>query len=371
MYIMGVSSNSVNLYPLTFYVNPAWRRYGIHTPLLNPWWGNPIVEASLFAKQIFDTYSFDTKYYFITDDLKKADMVLAPYRHVWFLRHDTALFDECVRTAKEAGLPILIDGSGDVEYPIDIENVYILRIGGYRFLPERGRIQIPPLADDLLERCRAGQLDIRKKGNGKPIVGFAGWTKLSPVQYLRTILKELPVRLRGIHDARYRACIKGVLWRQKAIKIFQRSPEVVFTLRARRSFSASPKTAEDDMSKLREEMVDTILQSDYALDVRGDANDSTRLFEILSLGRIPVIVDTERNFPFSDKVDYSSFALIVDFRDINHLPERIAEFHKNISPEHFEQMQKNARNAYMRYFRIDALMRSIVEQLRAVLIRTK
>lgn len=117
------------------------------------------------------------------------------------------------------------------------------------------------------------------------------------------------------------------------------------------------------MEKLREEMVETILESDYALDVRGDANDSTRLFEILSLGRIPVIVDTERNFPFSDKVDYASFALIVDFRDINHLPERITEFHKNISPERFEEMQRNARDAYVTYFRIDALMRPITEEL--------
>ena len=351
--------------PLVFYVRPTWRRGGIHSPLMNPWWGNPIVEESIFAKQMFDSYFFNKKYYTITDDIQKADIVFAPYRHVWFLRHDTALFEECVRTANEAGLPILIDGAGDVEFPINAGNAYVLRIGGYRFLPERGRIQIPPLADDLLERCRNGQLVIRKKKEGKPHVGFAGWAVLSPIQYFRTIIKEIPIRLRSVIDSRYQACTKGVLWRRKAIKLLQKSSQVVFTLRARSSFSASHRTAEDDMSKLREEMVSTILESDYALDVRGDANDSTRLFEILSLGRIPVIVDTERNFPFSDKIDYSSFALIVDFRDINQLPERIAEFHKNISPERFEEMQRNARDAYVTYFRIDALMRPIVEELRA------
>lgn len=122
------------------------------------------------------------------------------------------------------------------------------------------------------------------------------------------------------------------------------------------------------MRKLREQMVDTILYSDYALDVRGDANSSARLFEILSLGRIPVIVDTERNFPFSDKVDYASFALIVDFRDINRLPERITEFHKNISPERYEQMQKNARDIFVTYFRIDVLMQHIIEELRTKLV---
>ena len=224
---------------------------------------------------------------------------------------------------------------------------------------------IPPLSDDLLERYRGGRLDIRKKGGGKPVVGFAGWANISLAQYFRVVVKELPVRVRSIFDTRYRSCSKGVLWRQKTIRILKSSSQILLNLRARSSFSANPKTAEGDMHILREEMVDTILQSDYALDVRGDANASTRLYEILSLGRIPVIVDTERNFPFADKVDYASFALIVDFRDLNRLPERIAEFHKNISPERFIEMQKNARAAYLNYFRIDALMRPLTDELRA------
>lgn len=346
------------------YVNPAWQGRGMHTPFLNPWWGNPFAESSLFTKQLFDAYSFDTRCYNITDNLHRADMVLAPYPHAWFMRHDNALFDECIRTAREANLPILVDGMGDIEYPINAQNAYVLRCSGYHFLPERGRIDIPHFADDLLERCRGGKLEVRSKEEGKPVVGFAGWATLSPVQHLRTVIKELPVRLRGIVDTRYRACTKGVLWRAKSIQLLARSPLVTLYARSRTSFSGSSKTAEGDQRALREQMVDTIVQSDYALDVRGDANNSARLFEILSLGRIPVIVDTERNFPFSDKVDYSSFALIVDFRDIKKLPERIAEFHRDVSPERFVEMQKNARDAYVRYFRVDALMWHIVEELR-------
>lgn len=349
---------------LTLYVSSAWRRTGLHTPLLNPWWGNLTDTASIFAKQMFDSYSFDTEYYTITNDLQVADMVLAPYRHNWLLQFDPALLAECARVARVSRLPLLMDGSGDIEHPVNIENIYILRIGGYHFINERGRIQVPLLADDLLERYRGGRLDIRKKGEGKPVVGFAGWTKLSHVQFLRTIIKELPVRFRGIFDSRYRACTKGVLWRQKAIRILQSSSQVLFNLRARDSFSANSKTAKGDMQTLREEMVDTILQSDYALDVRGDANNSTRLFEILSLWRIPVIVDTERNFPWSDVLNYRDFCLIVDYRDIKRLPDIVAEFHKNISPERFEQMQRNAREAFVNYFRIDALMRPLVEELR-------
>lgn len=352
--------------PLSFYVNPAWRRAGAHhTPLLNPWWGNPYGEESLFAKQMFDAYACDTDYYTITDDVKNADLVLAPYRHNWLLPFDNDLLVECIAFARAKNLPLLIDGTGDLEESIDAEDIYVLRYGGYRFLPEPGRIQIPLYVDDLLERCRDGKLELRKKHEGKPVVGFAGWAKLSPMQHLRTMIKELPVRLQGIFDSRFRACTKGVLWRQKAIRLLKRSSQVVLNLRERGSFSANRRTAEKDPRELREEMVETILESDYALDVRGDANNSARLFEILSLGRIPVIVDTERNFPFTDRVDYSSFALIVDFRDINHLPELVAEFHKRISPESFEEMQRNARDVYVHYFRIDAVMRMVIPELRA------
>jgi len=348
---------------ITFYVNPSWRRKGIHTPLLNPWWGNPLTESSLYTKQLFDSYSFDTSYYTATADINFADAVLAPYPQAWFLRHDKALFDECIMTARKHSLPLLVDGSGDVEYTISGNNIFVLRYGGYRFLPEKGRIQIPLYADDLLARYRNGELSVRKKVS-KPSIGFAGWGALSMQQRLRTYAKELPLRLRALVDPRYRACTKGVLWREKAIRMLEQSPLVTLNARVRGTFSGTAKTAEGDQRRLQKEMVNTFLGSDYALDVKGDANNSARLFEALSLGRIPVIVDTERNFPFADEVDYSSFALIVDFRDIKKLPERIAEFHKNISPERFEEMQKNARNAYVNYFRIDAVMRHVVPELK-------
>jgi glycosyltransferase involved in cell wall biosynthesis len=335
---------------------------------MNPWWGNPYSESSLFAKDAFDAYSFDISYYSVTADLGAADLVFVPYRHVWMMNNDKALLEAGAQAARRAGLPLLIDGVGDVEYPIGIENCYVLRIGGYRFMREQGRIQLPSVSDDLLERCAGGVLEVRSKKTGqKPVVGFAGWASLTPTQILRTVVKELPVRVRGVFDSRYRACTKGVLWRARAIALLKRSPKVTLNLKERSAFSGSQKTAGGNLRRLRQELVDTIQGSDYCLDVRGDANESTRLYEILSLGRIPVILDTERNLPFCDVVDYNSFALIVDFRDIDTIADRIAEFHAAVSPERFEEMQRNARNAFVKHFRIDAVMPHIVRQLSKML----
>lgn len=349
---------------LRLYVNSAWKRDGLHAPLLYPFWGNPNSDASLFAKEMFDAHPFDTSLYTVTDNIKEADMVFAPYRHNWLLVYDKALLEECARTAKEANLPLLIDGAGDLEFPNTIENSYILRIGGYRFIPEKNRIIIPPASDDLLERCVGGELKLREKRAGeKPIVGFAGWARLTTIQTLRTVIKELPVRMRSIFDRRYGAMKKGVLWRAKAIAALARSSRVALNLRVRASFSGSTKTAEGDLRKLRQDLVDTVLESDYALDVRGDANASTRLFEILSLGRIPVLFDTERNLPFEQEVNYDSFCVRVDFRDIGQLAEKVAKFHATVTPEKYLEMQRQARKAFVEYFRIDAQMRHILPQL--------
>lgn len=355
---------------LVLFVDSRWRRSegSLYTPLLFPFWGNPTSESSLFAKEMFDAHPFDINCYRITETIQEADMVLAPYRHNWLLKHDQALLEECAETARHAGLPLLIDGMGDVEYPLTFENAYILRIGGYRFIPEKGRIIVPPSSDDLLERVCDGQLQVRVKQEGeRPVVGFAGWSKLSLKQRVRTLAKEAPMRLRGFFDSNYRAMEKGVFWRERALAELKRSPRVTLNLRKRDTFSGSSKTALGDMRTLRKEFVDTVLASDYALDVRGDANAATRLFEILSLGRIPVIVDTERNFPFSDAVNYRDFCLFVDFRDIKHLPDIVADFHTNVSPEQFESMQRKAREAFVKYFRLDAQMHHIVQFLRKVL----
>lgn len=352
---------------ITFYVDPSWRRKGLYTPVLFPFWGNPTHESSLFAKEMFDSHPFDTTCYGITENIEEADMVLAPYRHQWLLSHDPALLQECARVAKRAGLPLLLDGMGDIEYPVEIEHAIVLRIGGYRFIPEKGRIIVPPASDDLLERCRSGTLRVRPKKEGKPVVGFAGWAQLTALQRVRTIIKELPIRLRGFSDSRYRAMQKGVLWRERALDILRRSSQVNLNLKVRRSFSGTSKTAEGELAALREDFVRTVEESDYCLDVRGDANASTRLFEILSLGRIPVIVDTERNFPWSETVNYQQFSLRVDFRELARLPDIIAEFHARVTPEEFEDMQRRAREAFVRYFRIDAQMPHIVRELRKLI----
>lgn len=350
--------------PITFFVDSAWRKSdAAHIPLLFPFWGVALSDKTPFHKALFERYSFDTALYRISDNAAEADMVLMPYSHNTALAKFPELIGECAARAKELGKLVLIDGVGDIERPVDIPHAVILRYGGYRFKKDGREIHIPPYADDLLERYAGGELRVREKAQ-IPVVGFAGWARLAPLQRIKTLIKELPVRVLALVQPAYGACLKGVTLRRRALELLKASTEVHTTIIERESYSGHTETADTVPEELRQEFVSTILGSDYCLDVRGDANASTRLFEILSLGRIPVIVDTERNLPFEDKLDYAAFSVRVGFLELDTLPRRVARFHAGISPDRFKEMQRAARDAYTNYFRVDALMKHLAPELR-------
>lgn len=355
-----------NTRSIAFFVPPELHAPLPYIPLLYPFWGVKRDDHAPLNALLFATYQFDKSQYHLVDMPSQADFFLMPYRYAVVYKNDRTLFKKYLAAARVAHKPLFVDGTDDVDYLIHEPDVYVLRIGGYRFSDSPNDIVIPPYADDLLERFCGGALSPRQKP-GVPTVGFAGWASLSSLQYLRSFVKEIPIRVLGLFNSRYRACKKGVFFRARAVDVLAGSDAVRTNFLVRTSYSANMKTAEKDVTVLRKEFVDNILGSDYVLDVRGDANESTRLYEALSLGRIPIIVDTERHLPFREQIRYEDFSLIVDFRDLDHLPQMVRAFHDSLSPEEFLAMQERARAVYRTYFRIDVLTTHIMDRLHAIL----
>ncbi len=353
--------------PFLFWIDPASRIEGAkHVPFLYPFWGNALGDTTPYQKQVFDTFSFDTSLYGITENIGESDMVLVPHSHGVMRKHEI-LLDRIAATARAAGKPLLIDGTGDIEYPVPYPHAVVLRYGGYRFLNTENELHIPLYVDDLL--ARTGEELILRPYTSHPSVGFSGWAGITAGAALKTVLKELPVRTRSLFDPRYGACKKGIFFRRDAIHSLERSPDIEKNFLVRASYSGHTATAQNDPATLRREFIDNLCGSDYALDVRGDANASQRLFEILSLGRIPIIIDTERNYPFSDEIDYSAFSLTVDFRDLARLPEQLLAFHAALSPERFAAMQRSARDTFVEYFRVDSMTKHLIKRLRARIVQ--
>jgi hypothetical protein len=104
---------------------------------------------------------------------------------------------------------------------------------------------------------------------------------------------------------------------------------------------------------VRREYLENIRDADYVLAPKGDANYSSRFYEVLSLGRIPVLLDTDAVLPMETTIDYSAFSLKVPYQDVDRIGDVIADFHESLSSERFLAMQAAAREAYETTLRYD------------------
>ena len=102
-----------------------------------------------------------------------------------------------------------------------------------------------------------------------------------------------------------------------------------------------------------------MLDSDFCLSVKGDGNASVRFYEILSLGRIPLFIDTESLLPFEDKIDYRSLMPWVDYKNIKDAPRIASQFYQSISNEDFKSIQMKLREIYQKYLRMDSFFKEV------------
>lgn len=331
-------------------------------PLLFPFFGTMFRGNAPYATKTYE-YGFDPAYFEIVSSIKDAEHVLIPYDYWQVQRRHPELLEQMIKEAQQARKPLLIDASGDVAGKIEVPDSRVLRINQYRYDLPQNEITVPVPCEDLLESYYGGQIILREKGD-VPIIGFVGWGRFTFKQRMRTLAKEFPKRLLSLFKRRYAVYRKGVFWREKAIRIFERSNKVKTNFIIRTSYSGNIRTLAGDPAKNREEFVRNIIESDYTLVVRGDANAATRFYETLALGRIPVVIDTECMFPLEDRIDYREFCVLINYTDIKSAPEILAEFHRNLSLERFVAMQERARYVFKNYLRYDAFSRHLAATLK-------
>ena len=342
-----------------------------YSTLLYPFWGVWQKAESHIQTAMFSQYNFDQDYYSVVDDPNIADYVFMPHNYWTLLRKHSGLIDEYVKEAKKYNKPLLIDAIGDKMDIIDIPNSVVLRYAQYKNRLKENDVIVPVFTEDLLASYQDGKLTIRDKKE-IPSVGFVGWSSLPFFTYPKTYIKDLPILLLGFLTTHFDLYRNGVLLRKKALKILELSLKNIDThFIYRKSFSGNIRTVEGDIDVLRKEFVRNILDSDYTLCVKGNANQSTRFFEVLNLGRIPLFVDTDIALPLDRIIAYKNFCVFVDYRDIKKASKILVDFHSSISPEKFKDMQHKAREAYDKYLRMDVYTKYLKEELKKKIISIK
>lgn len=333
-----------------------------YLPVLYPNLGVLVNEKKLFADM--GNRSMRYPVVEIVQEVKSADFVLLPYEYFDIEKKYPIYLKDCVAIAQENRKKLLIfDLSDYTDREIDVPYSWVFRIAGYTHRKKDNEIIMPFFVEDL---AMHKEWQPRHK-DGKPTVGFCGWAGFrNRTGQLKFFVKSLIVDFKALiaFDRIQGARKQGIYFRRKVIaRLLKSGIDVNCNFIIRRSYSSHINTIEEKPEKLRAEYIENITSSDFALAVRGDANASCRFYEILSMGRIPLFIDTDCVLPLQDEIDYKKIALCVDYRKIDMVGGIVAEFYKNLSDEEFVAMQKSARKVFEDYLRVDSFLSYILPTL--------
>lgn len=328
-----------------------------YLPILYPNLGKIYKEGRIFLNNAFDVLKKPVIR--IEDDPSKADFILIPYEY-YFIRHDKAYIQSFVGLAQKYKKTLVIFDPSDFDYEINYPNSIVLRYSQYKYKKKDYEIIIPPFAEDLL-----GDQPIKiLQKKELPIVGFVGWAGLKNVtQFIKFYIKTFWVDIKSIFDSHLRATKKGIYFRRKAIKYLKMSSLVKTSFIVRKSFSGHSNDIEIDPTIARSDYIKNIEESDFILAPKGDGNYSIRFYEILSMGRIPILIDTETLLPLEDVMDYDKFIVRVDYKDISKLPEITSRIYSNLDNDSFAKMQIEARRAFVDHLRMDVFLTRLFEDI--------
>lgn len=291
-----------------------------------------------------------------TGPLADADAAVVPVDWYWVrgpswaTRPDRALAAACrsfARRAVERGAPVVVFFGGDRSCDrVPIPGAIVFREGGYRSRMTARDVAMPAFAEDLLAEHHDGRLVEREKGP-LPVVGFCGLARRQGGLKLRLRLAlyhaVVLVRDRRWHPSPY----LGENIRTTAIDALAASPRVATNFVIRETSTFFKDAAPRDLVDVRREYVENLVDCDYVLCARGSGNYSYRLYEALSLGRIPVLIDTDCALPFADEVDWRRHCIWVDADEVERIAEIVADHHERIDPRAFVELQHANRRLWV------------------------
>lgn len=320
------------------------------TEILFPNLGNG-ERTNPFGEKLFD--DFTVPLVEIENNPEAADYFCIPHNYN-YIKKNTDYLESFEELAKKHSKKILIFFPGDSDENVPVSNSIVFRNSQYGYKKKTHEVIMPAFVVDLGTKYG---VDMRKKGD-KAVVGFCGWatpgTLRGWLSYFKSNLSAV-ISGRPLH-------LQGLYYRRKTLSILRTSSQVMTNFIIRSSYSGSDKTISVDAESARKEYIQNMKNSDLILSPKGDGNFSMRFFEALSLGRIPLLIDTDCPLPLQDEISYDDFILRVSYREINNLGSLVYNFYNALSEEEYVVKQKKCREVFEKTLSIQSFFKNTMTE---------
>ena len=230
----------------------------------------------------------------IVENVKEADFVLYPNK-----------LDNQIHKYTKLNKPVLAFYNDDNDAPIiKIDNLTLFRTSIRQSKKNQNEHSMPAWSADFKPYIRY------KNKQNKPIIGFCG-------AITHPIRQEVINNLQNNQQIRTNFILRNQFWGGSIHN-----------------------------NILRNEYIDNMSNSDFIVCSRGAGNFSYRLYETLSMGKIPIILDTDISLPCQDVIDYNKFIVTSNPSDIVTM---VTNCWNSMSDEMYIDLQKYSRYIYEKY----------------------
>jgi hypothetical protein len=213
---------------------------------------------------------------------------------------------------------------------------------------------MPAPCDDLLATV-GGNL-VERAWSKRPSVGFCGFV-------------GSPLRRLGFHALRQHQKSEALALRERTLTRFERHAAIETRFIRRSAFWGGSMGRfhldEARQRKARAEFVQNLLDTDYALCIRGKGNFSFRLYETLSAGRVPIFVNSDCVLPFEGRIDWKRHTVWLEESELDLAVDKVLYFHENLGAGGFKQLQEANRRLWQDWLSPEGFFPRALELLTA------
>ncbi len=263
-----------------------------------------------------------------------------------------------VDLAADAGLRTLIVLNHDTVRPLPISGpLVVLRTSLDRQTRAPWEFALPAWHENIVDTHLNGRLSLCEY-RSKPVVSFCGIAARTdpPVKRRVKLVAMSALKKMGRY---WPPPNDGIYLRQLAMSHLNASRRIDTNFIVRDDYFGGSTRDPTVKARVRAEYIRNILDSDYVLCVRGWGNFSFRFFEAMSLGRTPVLIDTNCVLPLDFVHNYKKLCVIVPEDKLHELDQRVSEFHARFDDRTYRQHQKSVRSFWLEWLSAEGFFRRL------------
>ena len=249
----------------------------------------------------FDTLNNINLNYNFVKTIEECDFVVLPFKWSGFNDDTNFILKDCKLHNKK----ILVFYNDDNSTPVSL-NGYVFRTSLFKTINNFNELSLPPFFEDEFKNNYILPEDIKLN------VGFCGFDHYE---------------------------------RRECLNILKNNSNIDTNFIIRQSFWAR----EIDEKLAITEFNNNITKNLFGFTSRGAGNFSYRFYQILSMGRIPVLLNTDCVLPYENIIDYKKHCLIIDVLNINNIDSELIKYYNNKTKQELYEIQISNRILYEKY----------------------